>query len=79
MKKTALFLLVVLVTGFYSCKKCTTCQITNHNTFTSYPEEYCGTESEVNNFEKDYEKKALELQTISPDYIGVVAECHRKN
>jgi len=76
MKKIALIIFVALALSFNSCKKCTTCQITNHDTFTSYPEEFCGKSSEVSDFEKDYAKRAAEMQTL---YIGVVAECHRKN
>jgi hypothetical protein len=76
MKKIALIILVICAFGLGSCKKCTTCQVTNHSTFTSYPEEKCGSESDVSDFEKEYEKKAQDLSSI---YIGVVADCKRKN
>ncbi|MCX6258619.1 MAG: hypothetical protein NTW49_12090 [Bacteroidia bacterium] len=79
MKKTVLIILVAVTFGFASCKKCATCQVTNYNGFSTYPEDYCGTSAEVKNFEDSYNQKAAALLQQGGQYIGVVANCHQKD
>ncbi len=60
--KRLLFLLVAMSAFFLSsCTVCTTCQIKAGDFYQSVPDEFCGTESEVQDFEDDYAKQAEEL------------------
>lgn len=64
MFKKSYIILVFIFFLFYasSCKKCTTCEIQNVNgeTEAAY-DEFCGTESEIENFKKDLELNANQL------------------
>ncbi len=73
MKKLTLFICIIVAAGFVSCKKCTTCQVVAGAGYSTYPEEKCGTNSELEDFEKLYKQRALE--SIVP---GSRVECNTK-
>ena len=72
MKKVLVILSLAAVIVFPSCKKCTTCQIKAGSVYESVPEEYCGTEKQVNDFEEDYQIRAENL-----GITGARAYCNR--
>ncbi len=70
MKKAAFILCAVLALGFVSCKKCMTCRVVAGSSYSSYPEEKCGTQSQLDEFEDMYK----DLAKDSP-HVGARAEC----
>lgn len=60
MKKGILILCVLASFSFASCKKCMTCQLQAGATVVSYPEEKCGTQRQLDDFEKLYKDRASE-------------------
>lgn len=74
MKKLILYFIVIaFAAGFTSCKKCTVCQIKAGAVYESVPEEYCGSENQVKDFENDYSVRAENL-----GITGARAYCQRK-
>jgi len=72
MKKLVYLSVIFVAFGFTSCKECTTCKIVT-STYETPPEEFCGTDVEVSDFEQKYQDQALAIHNI-----GARAECHRK-
>jgi hypothetical protein len=61
MKRLILPLMVLLTLSLSSCSVCTVCQIKAGDFYSSVPDEFCGTPAEVEEFEKDYAKRAENL------------------
>ena len=73
MKRLILPALVLLAISFSSCSVCTVCQIKAGDYYSSVPEEFCGTPSEVEDFEVEYSKRA---ETLGLE--NARAYCNRK-
>ncbi len=62
MKKLIYLGFVIIFTlSFSSCKKCTVCQIKAGTYYESAEDEFCGTSSEVKDFEDGYAERAESL------------------
>ena len=74
MKRIVLLFVGLLFIGFSisSCKECTSCYFEYPGETNTTPEEFCGSKSEVNDFEKRYEEEAALLPGI-----GITAVCKR--
>ena len=62
-----------MATGFVSCKKCMTCQVVAGSGFSTSPEEMCGSQSDIDEFEELYKERALESS-----HTGARADCTTK-
>lgn len=69
MKKVLFPLIFLFAIGFTSCTKCATCRIVT-SSYQTIHEEFCGTNSEVDEFIDGYKEQAKDLTTI-----GARAEC----
>ncbi len=62
MKNSIAFIFILLFSlSLTSCKECTICQIKAGSYYESAEDEFCGTPSQVEEFEEDYEKRAESL------------------
>lgn len=61
MKRLVLPALILIALSFSSCSVCTVCQIKAGDFYSSVPDEFCGTAAEVEDFEKEYAKRAENL------------------
>ena len=72
MKRFVFIALFAASLSVTSCKKCTTCKIVTAD-YETTEEEFCGSDTEVSDFEQSFEDQAAELSAT-----GARAECHRK-
>ncbi|MBT3207941.1 MAG: hypothetical protein HN704_05460 [Bacteroidetes bacterium] len=74
MKKITILFAFLLLIGFSisSCKECATCYISVPSGIDTTPEKFCGTNSEVSDFEKQYAEDAASIPGV-----GNSAVCSR--